>query len=105
MGQDSQLEFYSHKEYVLVTADDMRRVKRRRPDEILLALRQPYLFQCCWVLYKAGNMSGRTMPTLSEIRLRMYSLFQKYKARSATCTRNRDKSMRRREKGIKRSTQ
>ena len=35
-----------------------------------------YLFQCCFVLYRAGNMMGRTVHTLSLIRLRMYSLFQ-----------------------------
>lgn len=44
-----------------------------------------YLFQCSLLLYKAGNMIGRIVDALSLIRLRMYSLFQKYRARSATC--------------------
>ena len=47
--------------------------------------RLSYLFQWCFVLYKEGNMRGNIMNTFSLIKLRMYSLFQKYRARSATC--------------------
>ena len=35
-----------------------------------------YLFQCCLVLYRAGNTMGSITLTLSLIRLSMYSLFQ-----------------------------
>lgn len=42
-------------------------------------------FQCSLeILYRLPNMIGRTLSTFSSTRLRMYSLFQKYRALSAT---------------------
>lgn len=44
-----------------------------------------YGFQCSLeILYRLPNMMGRTLSMFSSMRLRMYSLFQKYSARSAT---------------------
>lgn len=44
-----------------------------------------YLFQCPLEFsYNGANMIGRMTSTLSLMRLQKYSLFQKYKARSAT---------------------
>lgn len=53
-----------------------------------------YGFQCSLeILYRLPNMMGRTLSMFSSMRLRMYSLFQKYSARSATCE-HRDKTRR-----------
>lgn len=44
-----------------------------------------YGFQCSLeILYKLPNIIGRILSMFSSIRLRIYSLFQKYKALSAT---------------------
>lgn len=59
--------------------------RRRRRERRQRAEARSYLFQCSLLLYRAGNMRGITLDTLSLIRLKMYSLFQKYSARSATC--------------------
>jgi len=44
-----------------------------------------YLFQCCFVRYSEANIIGKISVTFSLIKLSIYSLFQKYSARSATC--------------------
>lgn len=44
-----------------------------------------YWFQCSLeILYKLPNMIGRILSIFSSIKLRIYSLFQKYNALSAT---------------------
>ena len=49
-----------------------------------------YGFQCSLeILYRLPNIIGRILSMFSSIRLRMYSLFQKYSARSATCREKR----------------
>lgn len=52
---------------------------------IRFGLNTAYLFQCSLLLYKAGKTMGRIVDALSLIKLKMYSLFQKYRALSATC--------------------
>lgn len=43
-------------------------------------------FQCSLeILYRLPNIIGRILSMFSSMRLRMYSLFQKYRALSATC--------------------
>ena len=45
-----------------------------------------YWFQWSFdILYKLLNIIGNTILEFSSIKLIMYSLFQKYNARSATC--------------------
>lgn len=44
-----------------------------------------YGFQCSLeILYKLANIIGRILSIFSSIKLRIYSLFQKYNALSAT---------------------
>lgn len=54
---------------------------------VVCTLDSTYWFQCSLeTRYRLLNMMGRILSMFSSIRLRMYSLFQKYSDRSATCT-------------------
>lgn len=68
--------------------------------KLVLGLKQPSLdwsthgFQCSLeILYRLPNIMGRILSMFSSMRLRMYSLFQKYRARSATCEDTRPKRL------------
>ena len=49
------------------------------------AVSSTYLFQCSLLWYRAGKTRGTSVVAFSLIRLIIQSLFQKYKALSATC--------------------
>lgn len=62
-----------------------KRSKKQKHKNNTINIKDTYGFQCSLeILYKLPNIIGRILSIFSSIKLRIYSLFQKYSALSAT---------------------